>query len=68
MSRTQTNGIVTRSGDRITKIRFEVQSNRPMLEYAAILADIPDSKSKREWVAKTMVMDIKDGWAEVVVK
>jgi hypothetical protein len=56
---------VTRVGERITKIRFEVHA-KPLIEYAAIVAKIPDGKAKREWLAKPVAIDIKDGWAEAV--
>ena len=57
---------VTRSGDRITRIRFEVAGDKPFHQYLSILNDIPDDKAKREWIASATEMVVGlDGWAEV---
>ena len=56
---------ITRVGERITRIRFEVTSSKPHLQYLSILDTIPDDKSKREWMRNSTAITITDGWAEV---
>jgi len=57
---------VSRAGDRITKIRFQVTSDKPFHQYLSILNDMPDDKAKREWIAGvTQLVVGVDGWAEV---
>ena len=52
-------------GEEIRSIRFEVTSSKPLLEYQAIVKDIPDSPSKQRWLSRPKVVTIKDGYAEV---
>jgi hypothetical protein len=58
--------LVTRVGDRIVRIRFEVTCDKPFHQYLSILNDMPDDKAKREWIAGVTEMVVGlDGWAEV---
>jgi len=57
---------ITRVGDRIVRIRFEVTCDKPFHQYLSILNDMPDDKAKREWIAGATEMVVSlDGWAEV---
>lgn len=59
--------LVTRVGERIVRIRFEVTCDKPFHQYLSILDDMPDDKAKREWIAGVTEMVVGvDGWAEVV--
>ena len=56
---------VTRSGDRITRIRFEVAGDKPLVQYHAILSELPDDAARKAWMALPKDITIVDGWAEV---
>jgi len=56
---------VSRAGDRITRIRFKLQGDKPLVEYHAILAELPDDAARKAWVALPKDIAIVDGWAEV---
>lgn len=57
---------ITRVGERITRIRFEVTCDKPYHQYLSVLNDIPDDEAKREWMSGggELVIGL-DGWAEV---
>ena len=59
---------VSRSADRITRIRFQVEGDRPMIEYQIVVDSMPDDKAKREWIARPNNFDVVDGWAEVTAR
>lgn len=57
---------ITRVGERIVRIRFEVTCDKPVSQYRSILNDMPDDKAKREWMRLNSKLVIgPDGWAEV---
>lgn len=57
---------ITRVGERIVKIRFEVTCDKPFHQYLSILDDMPDDKAKRAWMSgPSHNLHIVDGWAEV---
>lgn len=61
--------LVTRVGERIVRIRFEVTCDKPFHQYLSILNDMPDDKAKREWIASgTQLVVGLDGWAEVTAR
>jgi len=57
---------ISRAGDRITKIRFEITCDKPHIQHLAIVDSMPDDQARRDWLAKTHSIAIVDGWAEVV--
>ena len=57
---------VTRAGDRITKIRFKMEGDKPLHQYNVILAELPDDKAKWMWLAQKHDIRVgEDGFAEV---
>lgn len=56
---------VTRTGTRISRIRFKVTEEPPLVEYHRILKQLPNDRARREWVARPVVIEVVDGWAEV---
>ena len=57
---------ITRVGERITKIRFEVNPYiKPHIQHLAIVDSMPADQALREWRSKGHDIAIVDGWAEV---
>jgi hypothetical protein len=56
---------ITRVGERIVKIRFEVTCDKPLIQYHSILYSLPDDQARREWMSRPFNIAIADGWAEV---
>ena len=57
--------LVTRVGERIVRIRFELECDKPYNQYLSIVNSMPDDRARREWLAKGHDITIVDGWAEV---
>ena len=57
---------ITRVGERIVRIRFEVTWDKPFHQYLSILEDMPDDKAKRAFLANGTQLAVGwNGWAEV---
>ena len=56
---------VTRSGDRITRIRFRLEGDRPLAQYHAIIAELPDDEAKKKWMSQKQDIRVDGEWAEV---
>ena len=56
---------ITRVADRIVKIRYRLEGDKPLVQYHAILAELPNDAAKRAWMACRQDLHVVDGWVEV---
>ncbi len=56
---------ITRIGERIVRIRFEVKGMSAILQHASIVNELPRDKARSEWISTEKKFNVSDGWAEV---
>ena len=56
---------VSRAGNRITRIRFRLEGDKPLVQYHAIIAELPDDEAKKKWLSRKQDIRVDGEWVEV---
>ena len=57
--------LVARVGDRITRIRFRLEGDKPLVQYVAIVNELPNDTAKRLWMSQKQDLRVDGEWVEV---